>query len=434
MRYKESFVKDVLAKTNIVDIIGHYTKLTEKDGLYYGNCPMHEDKKQSMVIYPDKQVYHCFDCGSGGNAVTFLMKQHGVTMDVAIEKLAKRAGIALDKAQEAQKSNDVLKQNLYNINKDAAMFFKRKLNSKEGVEAKEYFKGKREYTDELIENIHCGYSPTKGNALYKYLLQKGYPEELMVQAGLVRISENGPYDMFRGRVMFPIMDEQKRFIAFGGRVMDDSKPKYLNSPETAIFDKSKTLFGVHYLKQLADEKKKKEIKTPQNKKQQQAQKPPLGAVVLCEGYADAAALIKNNIPAVAVLGTALTPSHLPELQKYTNNLLLAFDSDAAGKKAAMRAIKALDGSEMNAKVMSLSPYKDPDEFIKALGKEEFMERARRAIDITDFQLQYLAEQYDMNDPEQKQAYLTKAVELMIKGQERSLERAGAGEAHEIDRD
>lgn len=411
MRYKESFVKEVLAKTNIVEIIGHYTQLTEKDGLYYGNCPMHEDKQQSLVIYPDKQVFHCFDCGTGGNAATFLMEKHDITMDKAIKKLAKTAGIVPEKEHEAKRTNDVLKQSLFDINKDAAMFFKRKLESQEGAEAKKYLMD-RGLSEDVINTFRLGYAPTKGNALYKYLLQKGYTEDLMVQAGLVRISENGPYDMFRGRVMFPIMDENRKFVAFGGRVMDDSKPKYLNSPETPIFNKSTTFYGLN------------DVKDCNNR-----------FFLLCEGYMDVIALHQAGLRnSVAALGTAFTPTHIPVINKYTHNLVLTFDGDEAGKKAAMRAIKALDGSGMGVKVLSMAPYKDPDEFIKTLGKDEYIERMRRSIDKTDFQLKYLAEQYDMNDPEQKQAYLTKAVELMIKGQERSLERAGAGESHEIDRD
>jgi DNA primase len=255
-------------------------------------------------------------------------------------------------------------------------------------------------TEDTINTFGLGYAPTKGNALYKFLSAKGYTEDIMIQAGLIKISESGqPYDMFRGRVIFPIMDENRRVIAFGGRVMnDDDKPKYLNSPETPIFNKSNTFYGVHDMKDARSD-----------------------YFLLCEGYMDVISLHQAGFKnAVATLGTAFTPTHTPVIQKYTNNLVLTFDGDEAGQKAAARTIKALGTSNMDVKVLSMVPCKDPDEFIKTFSKKEYAIRIGRSVDQTDFQLKFMASQYDLKNPEQRQAYLTKAVETIIRQQDRAI--------------
>ena len=406
MRYKEEFIKKVLDKTDIVKVISKFTPLHEENGLYVGNCVLHKDDSESMVVYPDKQVFHCFGCGKGGNAATFLMELKGIHMDKAVEALARLEGMKIEKDDVAKKTNDVLKSNLYAIYKDAAYFYKRKLYAKEGEQAMQYLKG-RSLTEETIKSFNLGYSPTQGDALYKELRAKGYTDDLMIQAGLIRISDSGqPYDMFRGRVIFPIMNEKRQAIAFGGRRLADEteadkrQPKYLNSPETPIFNKSNTLYGIHDLKGA----KKEEY------------------LFLVEGYMDVIALHQAGFQnSVAALGTAFTPTHIPEIKKYANNLILAFDGDGAGQKAAMRAIKALEGSDIGCRVLSLSPYKDPDEFIKALGTKEYAMRVRRSVDAVDFKLKVMAEPFDLKDPKQKHEYLMKAVEVMMKQQEREIE-------------
>jgi DNA primase len=398
MRYTEEFIKKVLDKVDIVSVMGKFTELQEQDGIYTGKCVLHKDDGESLVVYPDKQVFHCFGCGKGGNAAAFLMEAKDIPMSRAIDILAKSVGIAPTKTDIAKRTNDALKSNLYSIYRDTAIFYRRKLSAKEGEQAMEYLKS-RKLTDETIKKFGLGYAPTKGNALYKYLSAKGYTDDLMQQAGLIKISETGPYDMFRGRVIFPIMDEQRRVIAFGGRVMDDeSKPKYLNSPETLIFNKSNTFYGVH------------DVKGSRN-----------DYFLLCEGYMDVISLHQAGFRnAVATLGTAFTPNHIPVIEKYTSGLVLTFDGDSAGQKAAMRTINALDNSDMSVKVLSMAPCKDPDEFIKTFGTNEYQVRVDRSMDQTDFKLKYMATQYDLNDPEQKKEYLTKAVEAIVKQQERAI--------------
>jgi DNA primase len=400
MRYTEDFIKKVLDKTDIVQVINRYTPLTKQDGVYTGKCVLHNDQSEALVVYPDKQSFHCFGCGKGGNAAVFLMEARGVPMYKAIAHLAKEAGIQSTPNDIAKKENNVLKSNLYSIYKDTAYFYRRKINTIEGETARNYLKS-RELTEETISAFGLGYAPTKGNALYKFLSAKGYTDDLMIQAGLIKISESGqPYDMFRGRVIFPIMDEKRRVIAFGGRVMNDDKPKYLNSPETPIFNKSNTFYGVHDLKDARRD-----------------------YFLLCEGYMDVISLHQAGFKnAVATLGTAFTPTHTPVIQKYTNNLVLTFDGDEAGQKAAMRTIKALGTSDMKVKVLSMAPCKDPDEFIKTFGKKEYTMRIGRSVDQTDFQLKFMASQYDLSDPEQRHAYLTKAVETMIRQQDKTTTR------------
>jgi DNA primase len=404
MRYTEDYIKRVLDKVDIVQVIGHFTELKKQDGLYIGKCNLHKDAGESLIVYPDKQAFHCFGCGKGGNAAVYLMELKDIPMNKAIDRLAKMVGITPTKDDVAKRTNDVLKDNLYSIYRDAAIFYRRKLETTEGDPAMDYLKG-RELTDDTIKRFGLGYSPEKGNALYKYLLAKGYEEDLMLQAGLIKVSETGQrYDMFRGRVIFPIMDEQRRVIAFGGRRLKDDEqskhqPKYLNSPETIIFNKSNTFYGVHDVKGATND-----------------------YFLLCEGYMDVISLHQAGFRnSVATLGTAFTPTHIPVIEKYTHNLVLTFDGDGAGQKAAMRTIKALDFSDVQVKVLSMSPCKDPDEFIKTFGAEEYQNRIMRSVDQTDFQLKYMAGQYDLDDPKQRQEYLTKAVETLIKQQERVAE-------------
>lgn len=399
--FKEDFTRKVLEATDIVELIGKYTELQECPGesnIYTGKCVIHNGKDETFVIYADKQSFHCFDCGANGNAAAFLMQKHNISFDKAIEQLARFNGISIDDPEIRQTPNNVLKHNLYNIYADAAQFYQQKLNTQEGDIAKQYIK-KRQLTDETVKTFRLGYSPTKGNALYKYLSNKGYSEDLMIQAGLIKISETGPYDMFRGRLMFPIIDSKQRVIAFGGRVLDDEhKPKYLNSPESPIFNKSATLYGIHDV---------------DNKK--------YNYMILCEGNVDVIALhqagVKNS---VATLGTSFTQQHIPIVSQYAKGLLLSFDGDNAGQKAANRTIKTVSDSDIKVRVMSLAPAKDPDEFIKTFGVKEYGERVRRSVDQLDFQLKYTASQYDLDNPQQREDYLNKAVDMIINSEDREL--------------
>lgn len=399
MRYTEDYIKKVLANVNIVNVIKQNTTVYKYDGVYTAKCPFHDDAKESMIIDADRQVFHCLDCGKGGNAAVFLMELKGMNMARAVGYLAKIAGITPTENDIEKKTNDVLKSNLRSVYKDAAIFYRRKLASEEGKEALEYLKN-RKLTDATIAKFGLGYAPGKGNTLYKYLHKKGYTDDLLLQAGLIKLSETGPYDMFRNRVIFPIMDEKSRVIAFGGRVLDDeAKPKYLNSPESPIFNKSNTLYGIHDLKDATRD-----------------------FFILVEGNMDVIQLhqagIKNS---VATLGTAFTPTHIPVIKKYTDKLVLSYDGDQAGQKAAMRTIKAVDGSDIGIRILSMNPCKDPDDFIKLYGVDEYKERINRSMDQTNFQLKFMASQYDITDPAQKQEFLERAVEAIVKSQGREVE-------------
>ena len=399
MKYTEEFAKKVLAKTDIVRLIARSTPLNLENGVYVGDCPFNPNEKGTFVVYPEKQTFHCFDCDSSGNAAMYLMLKEDISMTEAIENLARITRTPITAADLNPKTHDIERENLYNIYRDAAVFYMNKLQDKDGEQALQYLKD-RELTDNTIKRFGLGYSPTKGNALYKYLKAKGYNDDIMIKAGLIKISETGPYDMFRGRVMFPIMNEHKRVIAFSGRVLDSAiKPKYLNSPESPIFNKSNTLFGIHAI--------------PRHNE----------FLLLCEGQMDVIALHQagfNN--AIATLGTAFTQTHIPMLKKYSdNNLTLTFDGDGAGQKAAMRTIKTLEGHDIDVRVLSMDPYKDPDEFIKALGPDEYQRRIERSLDKINFELKYLSQQFDLNDPKQKEAFLNKAVELIVDDKERELD-------------
>jgi DNA primase len=302
--------------------------------------------------------------------------------------------VAITPNDIVKQNNAVLKDNMYALYKDAAIFYRRKLSTKDGQTAMDYLT-QRGIEEKTIKRFGLGYAPAKGNALYKYLSAKGYTDSLMAQAGLIKFSETGPYDMFRGRVMFPILNEEGRVIAFGGRVLnDEQKPKYLNSPETLIFNKSNTLYGVHDLKNA-----------------------PRNYFLLCEGYMDVISLHQAGFRnSVATLGTAFTPTHIPTIERYTKNLVLTYDCDGAGQKAAMRTIGALSNTGFGVRVLSMKPSKDPDEFIKTFGSDEYKMRIARSVDSIDFQLKYMASQYDLDNPEQKQEYLSRAVEAIMDSQ------------------
>lgn len=403
--YTEEFARRVIDSTDIVKLVAQFTPLEKQAGtnLYRGNCAFHADTSKSMVVYPDKKSFHCFDCGEGGNAATFLMKKKNMSFNQAITYLAKVNNIQLDVPGIKQKPNTVLKNDLYNVNAEAARFYQNKLKEQDGEVARNYIQ-KRQLTDETVQTFRLGYSPTKGNALYKYLKNKGFSDDVMLQAGLIKISETGPYDMFRGRLMFPIIDAQQRVIAFGGRVLDDEvKPKYLNSPESPIFNKSATLYGIHDM--------------PKTKN-------PYKFVILCEGNVDVIALHQAGLRnAVATLGTAFTRTHTPIVEQYSDMMMLSFDGDAAGQKACARTIKAVADSNMKVRVMSMAPEKDPDDFLKKHGKNEYLDRIRRSVTDLDFQLKYSAQNYDMNDPAQRQEYLEKSVDMIMEAQGRDIEHA-----------
>lgn len=399
--YSDELIEEVRSRNDIVDVIGGYVRLQKKGSTYFGLCPFHNEKTGSFSVSPGKQMYYCFGCGAGGNVFTFLMQYENFTFGEAMQQLADRVGIELPQQEmtSAQKREADKRARLLEINKEAAMYFYRLLRSPRGQNAYQYFK-KRELSDETMQRFGLGYSDQYSDDLYRYLRSKGYDDQILKETGLVTIDEvRGGHDKFWNRAMFPIMDVHNRVIGFGGRVMGDGEPKYLNSPETKIFDKSRNLYGLN----IARSTRKNQL-------------------LLCEGYMDVIALHQAGFDnAVASLGTALTSGHANLLKRYTKEVYLTYDSDGAGVKAALRAIPILKEMGIVTKVINMRPYKDPDEFIKALGAEEYQKRIDEAENSFLFEIRIMESQHDMNDPESKTAFYNEVAKKLL-GFSEELER------------
>ena len=381
MYYPDDLVEEIRAKNDIVDVISGYVRIQKKGSNYMGLCPFHNEKSPSFSVSGSKQIYHCFGCGAGGNVFTFLMNYENFTFQEAIKELAARANVDLPEMEysaEHKKEADK-KAILLEINKEAAKYFYYQLRQESGKIGYRYLAG-RELSDETIKKFGLGFANKTSNDLTLYLRQKGYTDEQIIQAGLATADERyGVHDKFWNRVMFPIMDINHRAIGFGGRVMGDGNPKYLNSPETPVFDKSRNLYGLN----LARTARKNNI-------------------ILCEGYMDVISLHQAGFgQAVASLGTAFTAGQANLLRRYTENVLLAYDSDGAGTSAALRAIGILREVGLTGKIIDLKPYKDPDEFVKNLGPEAFQERIDNAENSFMFEIRILERQFDLSDPEGK---------------------------------
>ena len=391
--YSDELIEEVRSRNDIVDVIGGYVRLRKKGNTYFGLCPFHNEKTGSFSVSPNKQMYYCFGCGAGGNVFTFLMQYENYTFGEAMQALADRAGVELPKQEmtSAQRREADRRARLLEINKEAAKYFYTLLRSPRGQRAYQYFAG-RELSDETMKKFGLGYSDQYSDDLYRYLRSKGYEDEILKESGLVTIDEvRGGHDKFWNRAMFPIMDVHNHVIGFGGRVMGEGEPKYLNSPETKIFDKSRNLYGLNLARST--------------------RKPQL---LLCEGYMDVIALHQAGFDnAVASLGTALTSGHANLLKRYTKEVYLTYDSDGAGVKAALRAIPILKEVGIITKVINMRPYKDPDEFIKALGAEEYQNRIDHAENSFLFEIRILEESYDMSDPESKTAFYNEIARRLL---------------------
>ena len=380
MYYTEEQIEEVRSKSDIVQIIGRYVNLKRTGSSYVGLCPFHSEKSPSFNVSSSRQMYKCFGCGVAGNVITFIMEYENYTFPEAMEFLAEQAGVTISKSELSpeMKREKNLRTELVQINAKAASYYYAKLKSPAGKTGYEYFLS-RGLSEETIRHFGLGYAGQGGSELYRYLKNQGYADQVLKETGLFKMDERGVYDKFWNRVMFPIMDINNRVIGFGGRVMGDAKPKYLNSPETKLFNKSKNLFGLNYAK-LG---KKKNI-------------------ILCEGYMDVIAMHQAGFTnAVASLGTAFTSEQAVILRRYTDEVLLTYDSDQAGVKAALRAIPMLRDAGINARIVHMEPYKDPDEFIKGLGSEEFEKRMAEAQNAFLFEIDVLRKSYDISDPEQK---------------------------------
>ncbi len=407
MFYAENLIEEIRMKNDIVDVISSYVKLQKKGSSYFGLCPFHNEKSPSFSVSPSKQMYYCFGCGAGGNVLTFIMEYENYSFPEALKYLADRVGVELPQQEmsEEMKRQQDLRSRILDINKMAARYYYYQLRSDSGKQAMNYLKG-RELSEETIHKFGLGYSTKYGNDLYRYLKSKGISDELLAQSGLMNVDEKkGMYDKFWNRVIFPIMDVNGRVIGFGGRVMGDGKPKYLNSPETKVFDKSRNLYGLN----IARTSRKKYM-------------------LVCEGYMDVISMHQAGFTnAVASLGTALTSQHASLLKRYTDEVILTYDSDEAGVKAALRAIPLLKEAGVSTKVLSMLPYKDPDEFIKALGTEEFQKRIDEAKNSFLFEIDVLQRNYDMQDPQSKTAFYEETAKKLMSF-EQELERENYIEA------
>lgn len=407
MYYSDEIIEEVRSKNDIVDVISSYVKLQKKGSSYFGLCPFHNEKSPSFSVSREKQMYYCFGCGAGGNVFTFLMEYENYSFQEALKYLADRAGVELPEAEYSKEARERADQKaiLLEINKVAAQYFYVQLKSPQGAHALSYLKD-RGLSDEMIHSFGLGYSNKYSNDLYQYLKSKGYRDELIVKAGLVTVDERyGVSDKFWNRVMFPIMDSNSRVIGFGGRVMGDAKPKYLNSPETMIFDKSRNLYGLN--------------------RARSSRKPYF---LLCEGYMDVISLHQAGFSnAVASLGTALTPGHASLIKRYVKEVYLTYDSDEAGTKAALRAMPILKDVGITARIIRMEPYKDPDEFIKHLGAEAFEERIHKARNGFMFGLEVLERDYDLTTPEGKTDFMKEAAKRLTQFDE-EIERSNYIEA------
>lgn len=407
MYYSDELVEEVRQRNDIVDIISGYVNLKKKGGNYFGLCPFHNEKSASFSVSPGKQMYYCFGCGAGGNVFTFIMNYENYTFAEAIKLLADRAGIALPEIEDSKEAREKenRRKTLLQINKEAATYFYYQLRAPQGRVGLDYLRG-RQLSDETMNRFGLGYSNKTSNDLCQYLRHKGYLDELIRESGVAVFNEKyGMSDKFWNRVMFPIQDVNHRVIGFGGRVMGEGEPKYLNSPETPVFDKSRNLYGLNFARTARQDN-----------------------IILCEGYMDVIAMHQAGFTqAVASLGTAFTSGQANLLRRYTENVILSYDSDGAGVKAALRAIGILKEAGLTGKVLNLEPYKDPDEFMKNLGREEFAKRLLQAENTFFFELRMMQKQYDLSDPEAKTKFYNEIAKKLC-GFSEEVERENYTEA------
>lgn len=378
MFYPQEVIEEVRTRNDIVDVISGYVRLQKKGASYFGLCPFHNEKSPSFSVSPGKQMYYCFGCGAGGNVITFLQQYENAGFQEAVKMLADRAGIKLPEEEysEEAKRKESHRAKLLAVNKEAAKYFYYQLRAPQGKQGLTYLKN-RQLSDETIHKFGLGFANKTSDDLARYLKGKGFPEDLIMEAGLAAFDERyGLHDKFWNRVIFPIQDSNHRVIGFGGRVMGDGTPKYLNSQETPVFDKSKNLYGLNFARS--------------SRKNQ---------FILCEGYMDVITMHQAGFTqAVASLGTAFTAGQAILLKRYAEEVLLAYDSDGAGVKAALRAIGILREAGLTGRVISFAPHKDPDEFIKAEGAEAFEKRLSEAENSFLFEIRILSGEFDLNDP------------------------------------
>ena len=389
MYYSNDIIDEVRSRNDIVDVVSSYVKIQKKGANYMGLCPFHAEKSPSFSVSPGKQLFHCFGCGVGGDVITFIRQYENYSFNEALALLAKRANIELPQINDNDRAKSDEKNIILEINKTAARYFYENLFSKEGEVGLKYFKD-RGLDSKDITHFGLGFAKKTPNDLYHFLKESGYSDDILKKSGLINIDEKGVRDRFWNRVMFPIIDANSRVIGFGGRVLGDGLPKYVNSPETLAFDKSRNLYGLNFAKRTRRD-----------------------FFLICEGYMDVIALHNAGFEnSVASLGTALTALHVKLIGRYTKKVILTYDSDKAGINAAKRAIPLLKEENINVKVLSMAPYKDPDEFIKNLGSEEFQKRIDNADNAFLWEIEVLKRDYNLNEPDERTSFYKEVARML----------------------
>ena len=399
MRYSDEILDDVKSSNDIVDVISQYISLKRSGRNYFGLCPFHNEKSPSFSVSPDKQIFHCFGCGVGGNIITFISKIEGIGFKEAIEVLAERANIKLPTMDNsADNKKEELKAKVYKVNSFTAEYYHKKLYEPTSKIAQEYVK-KRKLNNETIQSFKIGFSG-KFDELYQALKKEGFNDEEILESGLVNKNDNGKYiDRYRNRLMIPIFDERNRVIAFGGRVLDDSKPKYINSPENIVYSKGRHLFGLNVAKK-GDTKR----------------------LLIVEGYMDAISLHQRGITnVVASLGTALTTSQGWLLRKNCEQVILGFDSDGAGQTAIMRAVEVMQNMGCDMRILQMTGAKDPDEYILKYGSVRFQKLMDDAISLIEFKIKVLQKDLNLENASDKIKFLNEIAKLISKV-ENTMER------------
>ena len=391
MPIPERFLDELIARTDIVDLVSESVRLTKKGRNYWGLCPFHSEKTPSFSVSADKQIFKCFGCGKGGGAINFVMEMENLPFRDAVEVLAKRAGLEMPADTGGPSAGArARREKLLAINKQAARTFHKWLYEPEGAQGLEYLR-KRGLSQRTLTRFGLGFAPNRWDALIEALAQEGYDKRDLLDAGLAVNNKDGRiYDRFRNRVMFPIIDIRGEVIGFGGRVMDDSTPKYLNSPDTPVYNKSRNVFALNI-----------------------AKKSKAGRVILTEGYMDTISLHQAGFDsAVASLGTSLTAEHAQLLSRYFPEAIISYDGDGAGIAAAQRAIPLLEKAGLKVRVLRVTGAKDPDEFIKAYGRDAFARLLDQSENQVDYRLDQLKTQYNLEDDAQRVAFLQDAAQLL----------------------
>lgn len=391
MAFPENFITELVERSDIVDVVSGYVRLSKRSGSnLFGLCPFHSEKTPSFSVSPDKQIYHCFGCGKGGGVINFIMEIENLSFPEAVELLARRAGMSVP--EQTDSVQDRKRERMLRLNKEAARFFYEQLSAPSGRPGRDYLLQRRIGRRTAV-NFGIGFAPDSWDSLEKAMRTKGYSDFELLDAGLVRRGKNGSfYDAFRNRLMFPVIDVRGNIIGFSGRVLGDGEPKYMNSPETLVFNKSRNLFALNL-----------------------AKKSKSGYIILSEGNIDVVSLHQAGFDsAVASLGTSLTPEQARLLSRYTNQVILAYDNDGAGQKASQRAIGILEKLDLRVKVLRMTGAKDPDEFIKMKGPEAFRKLLEESENQIDYRLRSVTDKYDLHVDEQKVEFLKEATDLVAK--------------------